>query len=172
LKTAKALQKQVDELSISRQGIKGRFSETLSNSLDPDNFRKKAFQQFISKQISKRPTHSRTQRLAGITTASDHNSDESPPTPQINLEQEPVEQENPARYSTLPESVVPVLEDDKTEIEPLVKPHIITDTISDETSISSKLNLPSILNTRSVNSAMKEDFFSSFLKKRHDREDS
>ncbi|MBF0357088.1 MAG: hypothetical protein HQL70_00700, partial [Magnetococcales bacterium] len=67
LKSAKALQKQVDELAISRPGMKSARSETLSNSLDPDNSRQTVFHQFIAKKVEKKTDIPRVERLANST---------------------------------------------------------------------------------------------------------
>jgi hypothetical protein len=66
LKTAKELQKQVDDLSFAKHDTKSMRSDTLSNSLDPNNFRQKIFHQFADKKPSVKSDKTRTQRLSSI----------------------------------------------------------------------------------------------------------
>ncbi|MBF0380972.1 MAG: hypothetical protein HQL69_08135 [Magnetococcales bacterium] len=101
LKTAKELQKQVDELAATKQGTTSSRSQTLSNSLDPDNFRQKVLHQFSAKKSPKSANLVRQERLIKA------EQDKKTPEPQKpQTEPAPAKQTKPAFVSAKPISVV------------------------------------------------------------------
>ncbi len=177
LKTAKALQKQVDELAVSRQGIKSRRTATLSASLDPDNSRQELFHQFIEKQRIQLPEETRTKRLDELEANAGADTVQKPQTPVTTAPPAPTV--SVAKVVAAPQKPLPLTPKVPTpaKTQAIAMPHLDEPKLTEKAKPADgagfdKWDLPSISNTRTFSRKSQENFFNSFLKRRHGDEEN